>query len=102
MTIRSRGARVATTGVGQVGADAGGIWAGAAQKGLEHGGAGVDSVDLDGWVGAEQAGGEAAVAIADNKGAATMRRSARNAQRIRLSPDRRSSIPSSDRLARAD
>ena len=59
-------------GVCEVSLDAGCVSAGAAEQGIEHGGTGVDGVDLNGWVGAEQALSEASVAVADNKGAATI------------------------------
>ena len=62
---------VAGSGVHRpVGADAGGVGAGATDQCLEHGGAGIDGVDVDAGVGAEQAGGEAAVAVAEDESAA--------------------------------
>jgi hypothetical protein len=57
-------------GVFEVSLDAVRVRAGAAEQGIEHGGTGVDSVDLNGWVGAEQALSEASVTVAEDKGAA--------------------------------
>jgi hypothetical protein len=60
--------RVESAGVGLVGADTRAVAAGALEQGAEHGGAGVDGVDLDQRIGAEKAGGEAAVAVAEDEG----------------------------------
>jgi len=56
--------------VGDLGANALGVRAGSADKGAEHSRTGVDGVDVNVGVGAEQAGGEASVAVAEDKGAA--------------------------------
>jgi hypothetical protein len=57
-------------GVGKVSLDAGCVGAGTTEQGIEHGGTGVYGVDLNGWVGAEQASCEAAISIAEDQGAA--------------------------------
>jgi hypothetical protein len=58
------------SGVGHLGANAAGVWAGAADEGLEQGWTGVDGVDLDGGICLEQPGSEAPVAITQDDGAA--------------------------------
>ena len=58
--------------VGGFGGEAVLVGVGAADEGIEHPGAGVYGVDLDLWVSAKEAGGETAVAVAENEGVAAM------------------------------
>ncbi len=55
-------------GIGVVSVNAGGVVSGPMQQGVEHGGAGIDGVNAENGSGAKQAGGEAAIAIAEDEG----------------------------------
>jgi hypothetical protein len=46
-----------------------GVRAGAAQQEMKHRGAGIDGVDVNRGIFAEQAGGEPAVAVTEDQGA---------------------------------
>ena len=70
------GGRLPVSHVGQADVHAIRISTGAAEKGVEHGGAGVDGVDADGGIGTQQAGGEAAVTVAEDEGTAGLGKTA--------------------------